>query len=299
VSGRDRGSRFVKRCLSIVLLAVLVLAAGCGPRRPATSMTTGEASIATSDAAFYLAWKLAGAFQDNNPQAVIKIRNVDNRSMVDSLLSERVEEIFLDRTLAPLESLAFREAKLKLHTYPIAYFPVFLLVPEGNTVGSVDSAELRGILSGTICNWRDVGGEDLPLMPYLPLPAEGAFQSLLRYFGSLDSVSARVCSTAAGMLEAAKDNPGALLVYSLPIENLRYRRLKFERGGYEIPANVKTIMEETPYPFRLDFTYVTTHAKDDVAAGYLTFCTSNTGQREAMRIGYRPAAVPVRIVRLR
>jgi len=262
-------------------------------------MTVGETTIAASDAAFYLAWKLAGAFQDNNPRAVIKIRNVDSRSMVDSLLSERVEEIFLDRTLAPLETLAFRNAKLKLHTYPIAHAPVYLLVAEGNTVSSVDSVELRGILTGAIRNWREVGGEELPLTPYLPLPAEGAFQSLLRYFGNLDSVSVRVCSTAAGMLEAAKNDPGALLVYSLPIENLPYRRLKFERGGYEIPANVETIMEEPAYPFRLDFTYVTTHNKDDVAAGYLTFCTCNTGQREAMRIGYRPAAVPVRIVRLR
>jgi ABC-type phosphate transport system substrate-binding protein len=289
----------MKRVALILLLTAWVIVAGCGPRTPPASMTSGEATIAASDAAFYLAWKLAGAFQDNNPQAVIKIRNVDNRSMVDSLLSERVEEIFLDRTLAPLESLAFRDAKLKLYTYAIAYSPVYLLVPNGNSVSSVDSAELRGILTGAIRDWQDVGGENLPLTPYLPLPAEGAFQSLLRYFGGLDSVSARLCSTAAGMLEAAKGDPGALLLYSLPIENLPYRRLKFEREGYEIPANVETIMEEPAYPLRLDFTYVTTHAKDDVAAGYLTFCTSNTGQREAMRIGYRPAAVPVRIVRMR
>jgi hypothetical protein len=288
----------MNRSIPVFVLLAFLVVVGCGPRKPATSMTAGEATIAASDAAFLLAWKLAGAFEDNNPKAVIKIRNVDNRSMVDSLLNDRVEEIFLDRTLAPIETLAFHNAKLKLHTYPIAYFPVYLLVPERNAVSSLDSAELRGILTGAIDNWRQVGGEELPLTPYLPLPAEGAFQSLLRYFGNLDSVSAHVCSTAAGMLEAAQSDPGALLVYSLPIETLPYRRLMLERGGYEIPANVETIMEEDGYPFRLDFTYVTTHVKDDVAAGYLTFCTSNTGQRQAMLSGYRPAAVPVRIVRM-
>ena len=198
-----------------------------------------------------------------------------------------------------METLAFREAKRKLHVFTIAYYPVYLLVPSDNEVSSLDSVELRGILTGSIRNWREVGGGDLPLTAYLPLPGEGAFQSLINYFGGLDSVTARVCSTSAAILEAAKEDPGALLVYSLPIENLSYRRLKFERAGYEIPANVETILEEPSYPFRIECTYVTTHNKDDVAAGYLTFCTSNTGQREAMRLGYRPATVPVRIVRMR
>jgi hypothetical protein len=289
----------MSRLIPVFLLATFLLVIGCGPRKPASSMTAGEATICASDAAFMLAWKLAQAFEDNNPKAVIKIRNVDNRSMVDSLLSERVEQIFLDRTLAPLETLAFHQAGLKLYTYPVAYYPVYLIVPEHNRVNTVDSVHLRGILTGTIRNWREVGGEDLALTPYVPLPQEGGFQSLVRYFGNLDSVSARVCSTEAAMLEASKNDPGALLVYSLPLETLPFHRLMFRREGYDIPANVETIMEEPTYPFRLDFTYVTTHVKDDVAAGYLTFCTSNTGQREAMLSGYRPAAVPVRIVHTR
>jgi ABC-type sulfate transport system substrate-binding protein len=45
-------------------------------------------------------------------------------------------------------------------------------------------------------------------------------------------------------------------------------------------------------------TYATTRNKVDGAAGFLTFLMSNTGQREYMNLGYRPAAVPVRIVRL-
>lgn len=282
-----------------MLPVILMIAAGCGPQKPSASMTAGEATINAADAAFFLAWKLAGAFQDNNAKVTMRINNVDTRSMIDSLLSERVEEVFLDRSIAHVESLAFQKANLKLYTYPIAYFPVYLLVHPENPVASVDSTELRGILSGTARNWKELGGEDVDLTAYLPLPAEGGFQALIRYYGGLDSVDAQICSTAAAMLNAAKDDPGALLVYSHPIENLNFRRLKFEREGMEIPANVETIFEEPTYPFKLDLTYVTTHVKDDVAAGYLTFCTSNIGQREAMRLGYRPATVPVRIVRMR
>ena len=288
----------MNRVIVIIFMAALFVVS-CGPRRPMTTMTAGEATINASDAAFFLAWKLAGAFQDNNPKATIRIRNTDNRSMVDSLLNNRFEEIFLDRAIIPAETLAFRQAKLKLHTYTIAFYPVYLLVAQDNVVSSLDSAELHGILTGSIDSWRDVGGEDLPLTVYSPLPGEGGFQALVNYYGKLDSANVIACSTSAAILDAGKDDPGALLIYSLPIENLPYRRLKFERSGYEIPANVETILEEPSYPFRIELTYVTTHNKDDVAAGYLTFCTSNTGQRLAMRLGYRPATVPVRIVRMR
>ena len=49
----------------------------------------------------------------------------------------------------------------------------------------------------------------------------------MQYFGRLDSVDARICSTATQMLELAKEDEGALLVYSLPYEDLPYKRLTF------------------------------------------------------------------------
>ncbi|RPH96353.1 hypothetical protein EHM69_01425 [candidate division KSB1 bacterium] len=282
-----------------VLVVCLVSIIGCGAPPPRSTMTSGKAVIGVSEAAYFPAWKLAVAFQATNPKASISFQSRTNRQLVDSLLNERVEEIFLDRALVKAESLAFQRAGLKLYTYPVAFYPVFLLAAEGNPVSSLDSTKLREILTGTIRNWLALGGDDQSITPYLPLPGEGAFQTIVQYYGELDSMSVRICSTYAQMLDLAKDDEGALLVYSMPIENLPFKRLAFGRAGYDIPANVKTIFEEPVYPFRLDITYVTTHNKDDVAAGYLTYAVSNTGQREAMRLGYRPAAVPVRVVRMR
>ena len=134
---------------------------------------------------------------------------------------------------------------------------------------------------------------------YLPPPGEGAWNSVMNYYGHLDSVSAEVCSTASRMAELGVIDPGALMVYSKPYENLPFKRLVFHRIGTDIQANPKTIAEQPIYPFRLDVTYVTTHLKTDVAAGYLTYTTSNIGQRGIMNAGYRPAAVPVRVVQMK
>jgi ABC-type sulfate transport system substrate-binding protein len=80
---------------------------------------------------------------------------------------------------------------------------------------------------------------------------------------------------------------------------LPYRKLRFRNGAEEVTANVKQILEYPRYPFRLDITYVTTKQKSDVAAGFLTYAVSNLGQQRVMNLGYRPASVPVRVVRMK
>lgn len=280
----------------LLTAASAVAVMSCGSREPKETMTSGHVVIGASDAIYELAWMLSREFQIGNPSAFVDIVRLDNRSLVDSLINARAEEIFLDRTLLPAESLAIAQAFPALYTYPIAYYPVYLLTAAENETADIDSAALRGILTGQITNWKEVGGPDLVIRPYLPLPGEGAWEAVVGYFGGLDSVEAVICSTAADMIKLAEGDAGALLVYPLPCEELPYERLRFKKGPYKIPANAKTIMEDPLYPFRLNITYVTTRSKHDVAAGYLTFATSNLGQQRIMNRDYRPASVPVRVI---
>jgi hypothetical protein len=272
---------------------------GCGPQKPKESMTVGHAVIGASDAVNDLAWQVSRDFQTGNRGAFVDIVWADNASLVDSLLNERTEQIFLDRKPTPAETLAFHRAHLKLYQYPIALYPVYLLVPKSNPVEVIDSASFHDVLTGQITNWKQLGGKDVRITPYIPRPGEGAWNSIVAYYGRLDSVEAVVCSTFAQMVKLAAPDSGALLVYAKPYEDLPFKRLVFRRVGMDIPANPKTIAEEPLYPFRIDITYVTTRNKTDVAAGYLTYATSNLGQRGIMNAGYRPASVPVRVVQMK
>jgi ABC-type phosphate transport system substrate-binding protein len=271
-----------------VVLALVLLLGGCGgAKKTAPTMTQGHSTIGAADAVFDFARYMGNAFETTYPNAFVDIVRYPDRLLVDSLLSERTEQILLDRGLAAAESAAFASANLKLYAYKVAYHPVFLLVPNSNKVESLDSAALRGVLTGKIRNWSQLGGADQRLRLFVPSPGEGAWMSFL------------ACSTSAAMLDSARGDPGALLAYSKPIDSLRtYKALDFRRGDALISPNYKTILDSVSYPFRLDITYVTTHQKEDAAAGYLTYIMGNVGQR---RIGgelkYRPAAIPVHFVK--
>jgi hypothetical protein len=293
----------IHRRIGILLAGLVVISwtlAACGPvKKPENSMTSGHGKVGTSDAVRDFTRLMADRFEATYPGAFIDIFPYSNKDLIDSLLSERTEQILLDRTMSPAETLAFHKNSLNLFRYPVAYFPVFLLAPKADSVRSIDSASFRAVLSGRITNWKDLGGPDEDLHLYMPAPREGAWEALMGYFGPLDSVTAIICPSQAIMLDSAKTDPGALLVYSRPIDALKsYRALKFRRGNSEYYPDAETILTPGGYPFRLDITYVTTHRKEDTAAGFLTFLCGNLGQRTLMEaLKYRPAAVPVKIVR--
>lgn len=282
-----------------MLVAVLsVMLAGC-KSPPQDSMTAGHAVVGTCDAFFDVGWSLSRDFQSANRGAFIDIERGTNRQWLDSLINKHGEQAILDRALTSAESLAFKQEKLSVFTYPIAYYPAYWLVDTSNTVTVLDSVQIRRILTGEITNWQQVHGPSRPITVYLPLPGEGAWTAMIKYFGVLDSVSAIVCETAEAMLDSAKGDAGAFLLYSRPFAETPYRKVRFKSGEQEVSANVKQILEAPVYPFRLDITYVTTRQKSDVAAGFLTYTVSNLGQQRVMNLGYRPASVPVRIVKMK
>jgi hypothetical protein len=293
---------FMIRRQRILILFVLTVAVflGCRPQTPEPSYTRGTALIGISDAAYEIAAYVAQQYQSIHNSAYVSVYRNDTRSLLDSLINDRAEEILIDRTLSLAETLAFAERQLKLWIYPVAYYPVFLLVDTSLDVTEIDSSGLRKVLTGEATNWKVLGGPDESVTPYIPLPGTGAWTSLMGYYGELDSITAVACSTDAKMLELSANDRGALLVFSHDISELPgYRKLRWARGELRIPANVKTILEQPRYPFMLQYTYVTTHNKIDVASGYLTFIVGNDGQKMVMKEGYRPASVPVRVIQLK
>ncbi len=288
----------MNKIVCFVLCACLIWS--CKEKEPEETYTRGSAHIGTSDAVLELAAYVAYQYSDIHTSAFISVWRHTTQALIDSLANGRVEEIIIDRAFSKEESLAFAQHNLKLFTYPVAHYPIYLLVPESLAVEDIDSIGVRRILEGKAQSWKEFGGADIRITPYAPLPGEGAWNSLMSFFGELDSVAAVVCSTNTRMMELAGNDPGALLIFSKKTSDaIGFKKLRWAQGELRIPANAKTILESPRWPFMTTFTYATTHMKSDVAAGFLTFIVSNDGQKIVMKEGYRPASVPVRVIQLK
>jgi len=288
----------VKRPLTVALLAFAAVFASCSKAPPEESMTAGHARIGAAESAYKISWHMSATFQAGQPAAFVDIVSGTTPDLLDSLLQRKSEQALLDRQLTAADSAAFAKAGLKLFTYALAFHPVYLLVPPEQKVGTLDSLALRRVLAGEVANWSELGGSMDPVRVYIPSLGGGAMHSLLSYYGGLPAVTASSHGTADSLLAAARGDAGALVVWPWPIAGLPWKPLRFGPPSAPVYPDAATMMKGGGYPFRLELSYVSTRSKLDLAAGFLTFLMSNTGQREYMNRGYRPAAVPVRIVRL-
>lgn len=270
----------------------------CGAPSPEESMTAGHARIGAAESAYKISWHMSATFQAGCPSAFVDILPGHSGPLLDSLLQGSMEQALLDRRLDARDSAAFQQAGRKLFTYDLAAQPVYLLVPPEQSMASVDSVSLRRILEGKVASWAELGGSLEPVHLYIPSLAGGAMHALLTYFNGLPQVSAQAHGSRDSLITAARGDAGALVVWPWPVEGLPWKALSFGPPSAPVFPDAVTMMPGGGYPFRLDLTYATTRSKQDLAAGFLTFLMSNTGQREYMNEGYRPAAVPVRIVRL-
>jgi ABC-type phosphate transport system substrate-binding protein len=286
---------------SLLLSALsLVLIAGCGPKQKVqeSTPTSGSAFLYVSTATQDLTSQLDKTFEAFYPDARIDIAPLRTRAAVESLLFGRQQQIILDRSLTAAESVAAADHNVPIYPYPLAAVPLYFAVNEKNTVRAIDSVALRNYLTGEWDSWKEAGGPDIACHPYMPLPGEGGWEAFMNYFGFLDTVIAVVCSTETDLITKAEADPGALAVVSVPIAKTHLTKLWWRTGSIEIPPNIKTIVDEPRYPFKLTITYITDRQKQDVAAGFLTFIVSNSGQKVVADQGYRPMTIPVRIVEM-
>ena len=82
---------------------------------------------------------------------------------VRALLAGNCDVAALARELTPGESRRARDAGIELRTFRLGYAAAVPIVQRGNPVSGLTVAQLRGIWSGAIRRWSEVGGADLPI----------------------------------------------------------------------------------------------------------------------------------------
>lgn len=91
------------------------------------------------------------------------------------------------------------------------------IVHPGNPVTSLTHAQLQGLFSGKIANWKEVGGPDLPVVPVLPSPSDGVFGSFTVAImqGVPFAANARRVTLATDLPKIVAQLPGAIAFLSI------------------------------------------------------------------------------------
>lgn len=187
------------------------------------------------------------------------------------------------------------EAGVTLYMEPIAKEGFVFVVNAENPVDSLTSEQLRGIYSGEITNWSQVGGNDEPILPYQRNTDSGSQNYITVFMGDTPLLEPKKETVQGFMLSlmdavATYDNSAGAIGYSVYSYAAQMyanaNRVKFIAVDGVAPS--KATMADESYPL-LSCTYaIYTDKSAESAREFVQKALSDEGQGYVLDSGYLP-----------
>ncbi len=154
---------------------------------------------------------------------------------------------------------------------------IAVIVHPGNPVAGLSLEQLRGLFTGGIRNWKEIGGADLDVHPIIVAP-ESATRQVFRsaVLGAADYVDCETVEPATEVIERVANDPGAVgqISFSFLGECGRARPVPVEG---EEPRT-----ENSTYPITRPLYLLWWPGRSSVAA-FVSWAQSEEGQKVVMR----------------
>ncbi len=290
------------RSTFIVLLIVGVGVWGCGPSgQPAFS---GHLFVSCADSALPLIEREARTFMTLYPGSHIEVIPTDSRGALVRLFNGEAGVAVIARDVGGDERKVAAEGGIGLHVYRIAIDGVAIIVNPWNRVDSVSVDQIAGLFGGKIVSWREIGGEDRPVVPAVRDRNSGTYELIRQQaLKGADPVRGVLCRTSQEVVDRVASEPGGIGCVGLAwLKRGRVKALRVAEkpGGAFVEAEAPSVYKNR-YPLRRPFMICATSgpAEASLRAGFITFVTSSRGQMIVESEGLVPDTIPERIVELK
>jgi phosphate transport system substrate-binding protein len=229
---------------------------------------------------------LVEAFEKTNPDTPVDLVANGSGAGLTALLEGRTDIAPTSRAADADELRLARASKLRFRAQSIGSYGVVVIVNDKNPVRSLSLRQVRDIFTGKITNWKEVGGPDTRIRPFILDYSSGArrgFQELaMRYepyasgardFSSKQAIARAVAkdANAIGYADMGPLPPGtrAILING-------------------IPGN-RTAINQGLYPYaRTLYLYTVRGRETRAAKKFIRFVLSRDGQRIIYGAGFVP-----------
>ncbi|MES3020217.1 MAG: phosphate ABC transporter substrate-binding protein [Pseudomonadota bacterium] len=173
--------RAAKALAALAAVAALLALGACGDERARRSPAAEPATAAReplrvsgSNTLEPLVKALAARFHALYPGIVIELRSGGSRQGIQDVRMAVSEIGMVSRNL--------NDEEQDMQSFPIARDGVGLIVHRDNPVRELASAQVKTIYTGGFANWRQVGGDDAPLIVYSRPNGRSSLDLFLEYF---------------------------------------------------------------------------------------------------------------------
>lgn len=160
--------------ISVILLGAII--AGCSDKKTPEAAPDGKIVIRGSNTiGEELAPRLIAEFKKAHPKASFDLESKATGYGLAALVDGQCDIAGASRLPISGELDQARSHGVQMNNYVIGSYSVAVVVNASNPVGNLTTNQVRGIFTGTIQNWKEVGGPDAAIHLYIRDPVSGTY----------------------------------------------------------------------------------------------------------------------------
>lgn len=259
----------------------------------AATARSGQITVKGSDTLVILAQKWAETYMGLHSDVKIDVTGGGSGIGFAALQGQTTDLCDASRKIKPAETMKCIVAFHKVPTeYKVAMDGLSVYVNAANSVKELTLAQLKGIFTGKITTWKDVGGPDAPITIYSRENSSGTYEffkgEVLK--GEDFASSAQTMPGTAAIIQAVGKDSGAIgyggAAYGA--SGVKALNVKKDDATPAIEPTEENVENQTYPIWRYLYVYVNPALdKDDIAA-YLNWIRSDDGQKIVKDVGYYP-----------
>ncbi|HSM72112.1 MAG TPA: PstS family phosphate ABC transporter substrate-binding protein [Anaerolineales bacterium] len=287
----------------ILLLISSFMIVSCGTGSSSgTSPETAASYIENkgSDTIVNLALAWAERYQDEHPDIRISVTGGGSGTGIAALINGTVDIANASRQIKNEEIEQAQSNGIEPLEHIIARDAIAVIVNPQNPVDQLTLKQISDIYSGKITNWKEVGGEDRPIVRLSRETNSGThvyfLETVLRLSSKEDktlfSMDTLLLPSSEGIIAEVRQNPNAIGYDGLgyvPHDLKTIAIAEVEGGAYVLPS-IPTVNDKT-YPIARDLYMYTNGQPDGLLKEYLDWILSAEAQEIVAELGFVPVSL--------
>ncbi|MEJ5223901.1 MAG: phosphate ABC transporter substrate-binding protein [Anaerolineales bacterium] len=280
----------------LLLLAWIISACGASPAAQAASSSTYIENKG-SDTMVNLALAWAEAYQAAHPDVRISVTGGGSGTGIAALINGTVGLANASRAIKPEELAEAQSKGIEPVEFVIARDAIAVVVHPSNPVNQLTLQQLSDIYSGKINNWREVGGEDRPIVRLSRETNSGTHVYFLEHVlrlsekdnKTLFSMDTLLLPSSEGIINEIRQNPNAIGYDGLGYvpKDLKVIAIAREPDGRYVRPMISTVNDKS-YPIARDLYMYTAGQPTGVIKDYLDWIRSPEAQNIVSELGFVP-----------
>jgi phosphate transport system substrate-binding protein len=245
--------------------------------------------IKCSDTCLPLSQKEAESFMKANSGASVTVTGGGSGVGIAALIEGTTDIAQSSRAIKFDEKGKMQEGGKTVKEVTIAYDALAIVVHPQNRVTNLTREQLEGIFTGKIKNWKEVGGDDLAIIPYARETSSGTYDFIKEYVLLNKNYMNGIMSMPAtgAIIQSVSQTRGAIGYVGLAYlnSNVKAIHVSYDRGRTYVEPSVANAKNNT-YPIVRPLYYYYATRSEALVKPLIDFILSAEGQKIVSDIGF-------------